>query len=219
MAVDTYEDCFSTPQWLYDALDREFHFALDAAATPESAKCASYITPEEDALKVNWKKRSGGKPIFLNAPFHRDILPEFVKKAYDESQTGVVIVCVLPYYKSYAWYRNYVNEYAEVRQIQGPVVFNGFGVKAGKHAGNVRGPQSLDTVIAIFRAGQKGFSGPYVDRPKKGPAHQPAVEAGAARALPLPGNGERKGGTRASGPRATTKPTELPPAAYGKIYR
>ena len=161
-----FEDCFATPQSLYDVLNAEFQFALDAAATAESAKCALYITPEEDALTVNWKQRSGGNPIFLNAPFHRDILPEFVRKAYEESQTGLVVVCVLPYYKSYPWYRNYVNEYAEVRQIQGTVVFNGFGEKKGKHAGNVRGPQSFDTVIAIFRPGQKGFSGPYVDRPE-----------------------------------------------------
>jgi phage N-6-adenine-methyltransferase len=159
------QDCFETPQWLYVVLDAEFHFALDAAATDECHKCAIYLTPKEDALTVNWHERSGGKAIFLNSPFERHQLPRFVEKAHGESQNGPAVACVLPYYKSYPWFRDIVWTYAEVRQIQGQVVFDGFGLKAGKHAGNIAGPQSFDTIVGIFRPGQKGFSGPYIDRP------------------------------------------------------
>jgi phage N-6-adenine-methyltransferase len=162
---DPMQDCFETPQWLYDVLDAEFHFGLDAAATDECHKCAVYLTPKEDALTVNWHERSGGRAIFLNSPFERHQLPRFVEKAYDESQHGPEVTCVLPYYKSYPWFRDVVWTYAEVRQIQGQVVFDGFGPKFGKHAGNIAGPQSFDTIVGIFRPGQKGFSGPYIDRP------------------------------------------------------
>jgi len=92
-------------------------------------------------------------------------LPAFVAKAFNESQGGLEVVCILPYYKSYPWFRDFVWAYAEVRQIQGHVVFDGFGPKAKKHAGNIAGPQSFDSIVAIFRPGQKGFSGPYIDRP------------------------------------------------------
>lgn len=35
---------WETPQDLFDELDREFHFTLDAAASPSNAKCAKYYT-------------------------------------------------------------------------------------------------------------------------------------------------------------------------------
>ena len=42
---------YCTPQAFFDALNREFHFTLDAAATAKSAKCPAYYTPETDGLK------------------------------------------------------------------------------------------------------------------------------------------------------------------------
>lgn len=51
-------DNVATPQWLFDELDEVFHFDLDAAATPENAKCAKYYTKEDDALKKSWGGRS-----------------------------------------------------------------------------------------------------------------------------------------------------------------
>lgn len=45
---------YCTPQDLFDALDAEFHFALDAAATDKSAKCIQYYTPETDGLSQSW---------------------------------------------------------------------------------------------------------------------------------------------------------------------
>ena len=43
-----------TPRDFFDALDVEFHFTLDAAATEKSAKCAKYYTPETDGLSASW---------------------------------------------------------------------------------------------------------------------------------------------------------------------
>lgn len=47
-------DLWETPQDFFDELNREFHFNLDVCALPESAKCASYFTPEQDGLQKNW---------------------------------------------------------------------------------------------------------------------------------------------------------------------
>lgn len=38
-----------TPIELFNELDREFHFDLDAAATAKSAKCKHFFTPQADA--------------------------------------------------------------------------------------------------------------------------------------------------------------------------
>jgi hypothetical protein len=51
---------YCTPQAFFDALNREFHFTLDAAATAKSAKCPTYYTPETDGLKSPWKVAGGG---------------------------------------------------------------------------------------------------------------------------------------------------------------
>lgn len=45
---------YCTPQEVFDQLDAEFHFTLDAAATEKSAKCQHYYTPETDGLKSPW---------------------------------------------------------------------------------------------------------------------------------------------------------------------
>jgi len=45
---------WETPQELFDALDAEFHFTLDACATAENAKCPAYFTEDNDALKQDW---------------------------------------------------------------------------------------------------------------------------------------------------------------------
>ena len=51
---------YCTPQAFFDALNSEFHFTLDAAATAKSAKCPAYYTPETDGLKSPWKVAGGG---------------------------------------------------------------------------------------------------------------------------------------------------------------
>ena len=50
---------YCTPQAFFDALNSEFHFTLDAAATAKSAKCPAYYTPETDGQKSPWKVAGG----------------------------------------------------------------------------------------------------------------------------------------------------------------
>lgn len=50
-------DEWATPQEIFDSLNAEFHFTLDAAATAENHKCERYYTAEQDALKQSWGGR------------------------------------------------------------------------------------------------------------------------------------------------------------------
>lgn len=47
-------DEWATPQWLFDELNNEFDFTLDACATDENHKCTNYYTIEQDGLNKNW---------------------------------------------------------------------------------------------------------------------------------------------------------------------
>lgn len=47
-------DSWSTPQWLFDELNREFHFTLDPCADEFNHKCDRYFTRQDDGLSKNW---------------------------------------------------------------------------------------------------------------------------------------------------------------------
>lgn len=75
-----------TPQDFFDKLDAEFHFALDAAATEQTAKCAKFFTPETDGLSQSW---DCGGAVFCNPPYGREIA-KWVCKAYEESKKSII---------------------------------------------------------------------------------------------------------------------------------
>lgn len=47
-------DEWETPDALFQDLDREFHFDLDACASDDNHKCERYFTIEHDGLSQNW---------------------------------------------------------------------------------------------------------------------------------------------------------------------
>jgi site-specific DNA-methyltransferase (adenine-specific) len=138
----------SVPSWrtedaLYAALDREFGFHLDAAATaancrvrrpnvvrlPGGMPCYGagpvYFGPDNrdhllrDALILgDWHSHALG-PIFCNPPSSRDegmsLLP-WLKKFHEQAQRGATIVAVIPHKTSSAYWR-YVRQAVEIREI------------------------------------------------------------------------------------------------------
>lgn len=47
-------DQWSTPQWLFDELNSEFHFDLDVCADESNHKCEKYFNKQQDGLKMKW---------------------------------------------------------------------------------------------------------------------------------------------------------------------
>lgn len=74
-----------TPHGLFEALDSEFHFVLDAAATDKSAKCDKYYTPADDGLARSWDY---GGAVFCNPPYGAEI-KKWIKKAFEEARGGL----------------------------------------------------------------------------------------------------------------------------------
>lgn len=48
------KDDWTTPQDFFDALNKEFHFTLDAASDDQNCKCANHFTRTDDGLKQSW---------------------------------------------------------------------------------------------------------------------------------------------------------------------
>ncbi len=109
-----------TPQDLFDRLNEEFHFVLDAAATDKSAKCSRYFTPQTDALSQSW---AVGGAVFCNPPYGRAI-GKWVKKAYEESQISDYPIVLLIFARTDTrYFHDYIYGKAELRFIRGRLKF------------------------------------------------------------------------------------------------
>jgi phage N-6-adenine-methyltransferase len=133
---------WGTPQLLFDKLNQEFKFNLDPAATKENAKCENYYTEEEDGLQQPWHTRGLArnkqtglyypqqiiKPgrVFCNPPYGSQT-KLWVAKAREEVSRGncEVAVLLLPVRTCTKWFHEHVAGHAELRFIEGRVVFEG----------------------------------------------------------------------------------------------
>lgn len=115
---------WETPQYLFNQLDAEFHFGLDAAATTENAKCACYYSlPEFDGLYEPWSGM-GWEAVWVNPPYGRR-LQEWTSKAVRESQLGATVVMLLPSRTGTRWFHRDVLPFAEIRWLFGRLRFEG----------------------------------------------------------------------------------------------
>ena len=150
--------CFACPQWLRDAITRDYGFpGLDVASSHNMHFGEHFYTPEEDGLQQDWVADCGGKIVWCNPPYQLLVLGQWVEKSWREAQRGCVVVCMLPSWKGLDWFKNYVKSYAEVRIPAEKTVFEGFGPQMGKSGGDISGRAGYETIIAIFRQNQKGF--------------------------------------------------------------
>lgn len=110
---------WATPQALFDELNQEFGFTLDAAASDKNYKVSTYFTEKDDALTKDWLGT-----VWLNPPYGRQI-KDFIAKAYSESNKhGSTIVCLIPSRTDTAYWHDYVMKAKEIRYIRGRLKFN-----------------------------------------------------------------------------------------------
>ena len=112
-------DEWETQQWLFDKLNKEFHFDCDAAANEYNSKCGEDWL--QNALEDDWMK-FGYKKFYLNPPYGK--IAAFMKKAYEESLKGAVVVCLIPVRSDTRYWHNYVMMAHEIRLIMGRLKFN-----------------------------------------------------------------------------------------------
>ena len=110
---------WGTPQVLYDMLNDEFNFTLDPCASKENAKCDRYYTIEDNGLIQDW----ANDRVFLNPPYGRGLTSIWLKKAYQESLKGALVVCLIPARTDTAYWHDYIFPYAEIRFIKRRVRF------------------------------------------------------------------------------------------------
>src|SRR2546423_3720460 len=95
-------DEWATPQFLFDALNAEFGFTLDPCANSDNAKCKRFYTKAEDGLHQDWTD----EVVFMNPPYGR-ALGNWMRKAYESSINGALVVCLIPARTDTHWWHRY----------------------------------------------------------------------------------------------------------------
>ena len=125
---------WSTPQDFFEKLNDEFDFQLDPCCTEENKKCKYFYTEEDDGLKKSW----GYYRTFMNPPYGREI-GKWMKKAYEESFEGCLVVCLVPSRTDTRWWHDYAMK-GEIRFIKGRLKF-----------GNAKNAAPFPSAVVIFK--------------------------------------------------------------------
>lgn len=111
------KDCWRTPPEIYAALNREFNFVGDVAASASNHLHHFYLTEKDDALSPDtiWDLEFQDGYVWCNPPYS-DIMP-WVHKAQQGDEVGVVML--VPADTSVGWFRQAIEDVTEVRFITG----------------------------------------------------------------------------------------------------
>jgi phage N-6-adenine-methyltransferase len=115
-------DEWSTPRVLFDFLDRFFRFDVDVCASPSNAKCAKFITKEQDGLQQEWQS---GKKHWMNAPYSQ--AGKWAKKADQAAKAGAIVVGLFANRSATAWYRDHLVPSALIADLHGRLTFDHLG--------------------------------------------------------------------------------------------
>lgn len=127
---------WSTPQYLFDQLNREFCFDLDPCANDLNHKCNKYFTINDDGLSQDWSNHT----VFCNPPYGR-LLPLWVKKCFFEHYNkGVTVVMLIPARTDTSYFHDYILVKSEIRFLKGRLKF-----------GNSNTPAPFPSMLVIFR--------------------------------------------------------------------
>ncbi len=125
---------WSTPQALFDRLNKWFCFTVDVCATADNAKCDTYFTECEDGLAQEWEGT-----CWMNPPYGRGI-KEWIAKAYGSAMKNkATVVCLLPARCDTQWWHEYCAK-GEVYFIKGRIKF-----------GDAKNNAPFPSALVVFR--------------------------------------------------------------------
>jgi len=136
-------DTWATPQTIYNALDSEFDFCADMAASEDNAKHRIFWaeTDSPNSLEMDWSDdviaATGGTWVWCNPPYS-NITP-WVDKAIEAQKGGLGTVMLVMADPSVGWFAKAANHATEIRFVtEGRLAFLENGKpKSGNNKGSV----------------------------------------------------------------------------------
>lgn len=165
-----------TPPELFAALDRQFHFGLDAAASADSRLVENYLGPDhpfeyrQDAQshELFWWHAAMQRPVFINPPWSRAQLRATKDPSYDIAiwaetcarqavDHGATVVGIFPASTQTKWWQGWIRhgpyKAHEIREIPHRVTFL---LPDGTTVGNAGG----NTAVIIWQP-NPGYRGDW----------------------------------------------------------
>jgi len=123
---------WATPWDFYYALENRFGFTCDVCALPENTKHQNFYTPAINGLVQQWQGA-----CWMNPPYNN--VPAWVKKAWQMSQAGVLVVALIASRSSETmWWHEYVMQASEIWFVKNRLWFSKGGIKSrSNHASSV----------------------------------------------------------------------------------
>lgn len=121
---------WETPQDLFNRLNDEFHFTLDAAASDLNHKLPHYYTEKEDGLAQDW----GGERVFCNPPYGSKETGLWTEKCWREAQKpDTLVVLLIPARTDRKSFHDFIYNKPNVtiRFLKGRLQFEDNGKKMG----------------------------------------------------------------------------------------
>ena len=142
-ALDAVDDR-RTPSSLFDPLNEEFKFTLDAAASADNALCEHFYSLDSDGLTSSWV----GHSVWVNPPYSD--CGAWVRKAWAEFIVGCPsIVMLLPANRcEQVWWQNDIEPFRDGK---------GYGLRTRFQRGRLR----FDTPDHDYAAQPKGNRPPF----------------------------------------------------------
>lgn len=136
-------DSWTTPKDLFNKLNENFKFDIDACASDSNHLCNEYYTIENSILNKVFEN----KTIFMNPPYGRGIYP-FIKWCYDMQHNNNEIVLLVPVRSDTKWFHDFIynKQNVEIEFIKGRLRFGG-----------VKGSAPFPSMLVYFHRIQKSI--------------------------------------------------------------
>jgi DNA (cytosine-5)-methyltransferase 1 len=158
------KNSWGTDPLIFAALNKEFDFSLDAAASDKNHLCEAYLTKDCSGLEQNWSniiKHEFGNDarltVWVNPPYGRGLIQQFMEKAVEQKDLGVTTVMLVPATLDAQWLP--LNDISEIRIITGGRLSFMHPVTGKKIAGNTKG-----SMFVVFSPLTSPLTTRYINR-------------------------------------------------------
>ena len=126
---------WETPFDFFNELNNEFEFTLDPCCRTDTTKCKKFYTIVDNGLNQDWSKDI----VFMNPPYG-GYTGEWIKKAYEESKKGAIVVCLIVSSTDRSYWHEWIFPFAsQIRFVRGRIKF-----------GNSKSTAPFASAIVIF---------------------------------------------------------------------
>ncbi|MDO6718847.1 phage N-6-adenine-methyltransferase [Psychrosphaera sp. 1_MG-2023] len=147
------KNSWGTDPVIFNALNKEFNFELDAAASALNNLVTPFITKEMDALALDWKQQIDdfygpllrkNYTVWVNPPYGNGFIKQFMQKAIEEKAKGVTTVLLVPATLDAQWLP--IQDISEIRIVTGGRLSFYHPITNKKINGNTKG-----SMFVVFR--------------------------------------------------------------------